>query len=345
MKTQAAVLVKTKHPLEIMDIEVPKLKYGQVLVEIKYSGACGTQISEIQGNKGEDKWLPHCMGHEGTGVVVECGAGVSRVAPGDFVVLTWIKGEGLDAGGAQYSSGGRTINAGAVTTFQKHSIVSENRLYLLRDSKNLDLAVLLGCAAPTGIGAVKNVLNLTKGSSIAIFGAGGIGLKACLAARMAGAENIVIFDPKAKRREMAMTFGALRTVDNSNVEIVESIIDEFKDKFDYAIEASGKPEAMKAALDVVKPQGGKAVIVGNAPHGEILELSPSSFNKGKSLLGTWGGDSLPQRDYSFYFDTILSEKEKMGKLLAKSYSLENINDALIDLQKGSIGRPLINMSL
>src|ERR1700693_1670656 len=125
MKTDAAILVETGKPLVVAEIEIPALKQGQVLVEVAYSGACGTQVMEAGGLKGEDKWVPHCLGHEGTGTVLETGPAVTKVKPGDKVVLSWIKGRRIEAGGAVYDWDGRKVNAGGVTTFQRHAVVSE----------------------------------------------------------------------------------------------------------------------------------------------------------------------------------------------------------------------------
>ena len=154
MKTTAALLIQTGAPLVLAEIEIPVLKPGQALVEIAYSGACGTQVMEWRGDKGEDKWLPHCLGHEGTGTVLETGSAVTKVKAGDKVVLSWIKGSGIEAGGAAYAWGEKKVNAGGVTTFQRHALVSENRLTLLPAGLPMDVAVLLGCAAPTGMGAL-----------------------------------------------------------------------------------------------------------------------------------------------------------------------------------------------
>src|SRR5215470_11779994 len=112
MKTEAALLVQTGQPLVLAEIETPALKPGQVLVEIAYSGACGTQVMEWRGDKGEDKWVPHCLGHEGTGTVAEVGSAVTKVKVGDKVVLYWIKGSGIEAGGAIYGWADKKVNAG-----------------------------------------------------------------------------------------------------------------------------------------------------------------------------------------------------------------------------------------
>ena len=128
MKTEAAVLVETAKPLEIVELEIPVLKTGQCLVEVRFSGACHTQLLEARGRRGEDPWLPHCLGHEASGVVLEVGADVSRVRVNERVALSWIKASGIEAGGSVYNWNGMGVNAGAVTTFQRHAVVSENRL-------------------------------------------------------------------------------------------------------------------------------------------------------------------------------------------------------------------------
>src|SRR3982750_4022247 len=138
MKTTAALLAAPGKPLELADIEIPKLNPGQVLVEIAYSGACGTQVMEWRGDKGQDRWLPHCIGHEGSGVVLETGSAVTKGKAGEKVVLSWIKGSGIEAGGAVYEWQGRKVNAGGVTTFQRHALVSENRLTLVPEGLPLD---------------------------------------------------------------------------------------------------------------------------------------------------------------------------------------------------------------
>ncbi len=176
MKTKAAILVETGQDLVIEDLEIPVLKAGQVLVEMAYSGVCHTQLLESRGDRGEDRFLPHCLGHEGSGIVREITGCVSRVKVGDRVILSWIKGLGADIGGTVYRWGGREVNAGAVTTFSDWSVVSENRLTVLRTDIGMDQAAMLGCALPTGLGAVVNAAKAKAGESLVVFGCGGVGL-------------------------------------------------------------------------------------------------------------------------------------------------------------------------
>ncbi|WP_316230507.1 zinc-binding dehydrogenase [Bradyrhizobium sp. SZCCHNR1051] len=344
MKTQAALLVQTGQPLVLAEIETPALKPGQVLVEIAYSGACGTQVMEWRGDKGEDKWVPHCLGHEGTGTVIEAGSAVTKVKVGDKVVLSWIKGTGIEAGGAVYDWDGKKVNAGGVTTFQRHAVVSENRLTLLPSDLPMDVAVLLGCAAPTGMGAVYNVLKVQPGDAVAVFGTGGIGLNALMAAALAGAMPVIGIDPNPTRRALAQIYGATHVIDASG-DVLAEIKKIVPQGVDLAVESSGIPAVMEQAINSTRQQGGRAVVIGNAKHGAALTLNPGVFNQGKSLLGTWGGDSVPDRDYGRYGRLLSSGRFPVRDLLSKPYSLAQADQALQDLAAGKVGRPLIDMSL
>ncbi len=345
MKTQAAILVETSRPLELAELEIPALKPGQALVEIAYSGACGTQVMEWRGDKGEDKWLPHCLGHEGAGTVLEAGGAVTKVKPGDTVVLSWIKGDGVEAGGAVYGWNGRTVNAGGVTTFQRHAVVSENRLTQAPPELPLDVATLLGCAAPTGMGAVMNVLKARPGDAIAIFGAGGVGLHAVMAAAFAGAAPVIAVDPVESRRALALRYGASHAVDPATQDVAAEIKALAPQGLDLAVEATGVPDVMAQAVGLTRQQGGRAVVIGNAKHGATLTLSPGVFNAGKSLLGTWGGDSHPDRDYGRFAKLLAAGRFPVRELLSAPYSLAQADQALQDLAAGRVGRPLIDMSL
>jgi S-(hydroxymethyl)glutathione dehydrogenase / alcohol dehydrogenase len=344
MKTEAALLVETGKPLVVATIATPKLNPGQVLVAIAFSGACGTQLMEVAGAKGEDKWCPHCLGHEGSGTVIEIGTSVTKVMPGDRVVLSWIRGTGMEAGGSIYDWDGKKVNAGGVTTFQRHALVSENRLTLVPDGMDLDVAVLLGCAAPTGMGAVINVLNVKAGNSVVIFGTGGIGLHAVMTASLVGANPVIGVDIKASRRDLARAFGATHIIDPAAGDVAAQIKAIAPQGIDVAVEATGIPAVMAEAVAVTRPRGGRAVVIGNARHDAVFSISPSVFNEGKSLLGTWGGDSIPDRDYGRYANLLSSSRFPVRQLLSAPYRLQDINQALDDLREGRVARPLIDMS-
>ena len=344
MKTLAAVLVETGKPLELVELEIPALKPGQVLVEVALSGVCHTQLLEARGHRGADRFLPHCLGHEGVGRVLEIGAGVTRVRAGERVVLSWMKGSGADVPGTTYLWSGRAVNAGAVTTFGRHAVISENRLTPLPQGVADGPAALLGCAIPTGVGSVLNVARAEKGRSLAVFGAGGIGLCAVAGAKLAGCAPIIAVDMREDRLALAKRLGAVHAIKADAADPVAEILRLCPGGADYAVEATGRPSAMRQALLSVRPRGGAAVVVGNARHGETLELDPLQFNLGKRLLGTWGGDNVPDRDFPRYADWLASGRLDVAPLLAEPYPLERVNQALDDLESGRAARPLVRMS-
>jgi S-(hydroxymethyl)glutathione dehydrogenase/alcohol dehydrogenase len=209
----------------------------------------------------------------------------------------------------------------------------------------MDVAVLLGCAAPTGMGAVYNVLKAQPGDAVAVFGTGGIGLNAVMAAALVGAMPVIGIDPNPTRRALAKIYGATHVIDPSEADVLDEIRKIVPQGVDLAVEASGVPDAMAQAVNATRPQGGRAVVIGNARHGAALTLNPAVFNQGKSLLGTWGGDSVPDRDYGRFARLLGSGRFPVRNLLSKPYALEQADQALQDLAAGTIGRPLIDMSL
>jgi S-(hydroxymethyl)glutathione dehydrogenase / alcohol dehydrogenase len=344
MKTTAAVLVELDRPLELADLDIPALKPGQALVELAYSGVCHTQLLEARGLRGDDRFLPHCLGHEGSGIVREVGQGVSKVKAGDRVILSWIKGSGADVTSTTYGWRNLRVNAGAVTTFGRHAVVSENRVTPMATEVPLDQAALLGCAVPTGLGAVFHKARPSPGQSIAIFGAGGIGLCAIAGAALAGCKPVIAIDVRPDKLALAQSLGASHAIDAAQQDPVAEVFRLCPGGIDFAIEATGRPSVMRQALACVRNQGGVAVVVGNAPYGETLELDPRQFNLGKSLLGTWGGDSSPDRDYPRYAELLVSGKLRLEPLVSRRYGLSEVNRALEDLGRGEAARPLIDLT-
>ncbi len=348
MKTSAAVLVELDQPLVLVELEIPPLQPGQVLVEVVFSGICHTQLLEIRGYRGEDRYLPHCLGHEGSGIVRQTGPSVTKVKPDDRVILSWIKGSGADVPGTTYQWEDRTVNAGAITTFSRHSVISENRLTLLPDGVEMREAAALGCAVPTGLGSVFNTARPRPGQSMAVFGVGGIGLCAVAAAAISGCSPIIAVDIRPEKLALARQLGATQYI-NAEPDNGDGVIDEIMricpGGVDHAIEASGRPVVMVQALESVCNQGGAAVVIGNARQGEYLQLDPKQLNLGKRLLGTWGGDNWPDRDYPRYCKLLSSGKLNLEPLLSKVYALKDVNDAIDDLEEGRVQRPLLDLSI
>lgn len=344
MKTTAAILVETGRPLEVADIEIPQLKPGQVLVRLAYSGVCHTQLLECRGYRGEDRFLPHCLGHEGSGTIIDVGLDVTKCRIDDRVILSWIKGSGGDVPGSTYDWNGRTVNAGGLTTFMTHALVSENRVTRLDDEVDFPVAALIGCACATGAGSVWNSAALKKGETLAVFGTGGVGLCAVAAGALTGAKAVIAVDVNATRLELARQVGATLTIDASQVDAVAKIRELFPGGLDHAVEASGRPAVMRQALACVRPRGGQAVVIGNARCGEMLVINPAELNQGKRLVGTWGGDCDPDRDFEKISRLIASGQLPLDHLLGKQYSLLEVNDALADLESGSVARPLLDLT-
>ncbi|MGH7075564.1 MAG: zinc-binding dehydrogenase, partial [Stellaceae bacterium] len=238
MKTLAALLVELDQPLQLEEIDIPALKPGQVLVEIAFSGVCHTQILEARGYRGPDPYVPHCLGHEGSGTVLEAAPG-SRFKGGDKVILSWLKGSGANVPGSVYRWNGRDVNAGAVTTFQHHAVVSENRLTPLFEGLSLQRAIMLGCALPTGMGAVFNVARPSAGQALAVFGAGGIGQSAIAAASLSGCVPVIAIDPLEPKRALARELGATHLIDPAAGDVVAEIRKIVPGGVDFAIEATG----------------------------------------------------------------------------------------------------------
>jgi S-(hydroxymethyl)glutathione dehydrogenase/alcohol dehydrogenase len=342
MKTPAAILVETGKPLELVELEIPALKPGQVLVEIVYSGVCHTQVLEARGYRGKDPYLPHCLGHEGSGVVRDTGPGVGKVKPEDRVILSWIKGAGADVSGSVYRWRDRQVNAGGITTFSRYAVLSENRVTVILGGVPMPEAALLGCAAPTGMGAVLNAAEPRPGQSLAVFGVGGVGLCAVAAAALCGCLPVIAVDLLPAKLEAARELGATHAVQAGQNALAE-IRRLAPGGLDFAIEASGRPAVMQMALESVRPRGGTAVVIGNARHGEQVQIDPWQLNQGKRLLGTWGGDSQPDRDFPRYCTLIQAGRLLLRPLLNRRYPLEEINRALDDLESGATVRPLIEM--
>lgn len=341
---EAAVLFEIDKPLQIKKITSNPLKRGQVLIKILYSGICRSQLMEIQGLRGEDKWLPHLLGHEGSGVVEAVGEGVSKVKPGDDVILTWIKSEGLEADGAKYNYKKSVINSGAVTTFSNYSIVSENRV--VKKPKNIpfDLAILFGCALPTGAGMVLNEINVKQNSKVAVIGLGGIGLSATLMLLAKKVTNLVAIDISEEKLKLVKSWGVSNCLNPSKVEIQSELNSLGLSNIDYCIESAGSINSIELGFSLIKKNGGELIFASHPPSGDKISIDPHELISGKSISGSWGGNTKPDRDFPIFSKLLLPSKTTcLESLIVKEYTLEKINVALSDLKNGKVFRPLIKM--
>jgi S-(hydroxymethyl)glutathione dehydrogenase/alcohol dehydrogenase len=345
VQTEAAVLFELNQPLRRVTLEVPDLMPGQVLVEVAYSGVCHSQLHEIRGRRGPDRFLPHALGHEGSGVVRAIGPGVEKVRPGDHVVLTWIKGRGSDVPSTTYRAGSATINSGALCTFMRHTVTCENRVVPIARDMPLREAALLGCALPTGAGVVVNTAAVSRGASVAIFGMGGIGLCALLAARLLEAHPLVAIDVVEQKLVEAMRLGATHVVNARQRDPVAAIRELTQGRgVDYAIEAAGRRETMEAAFRSVRDQGGLCVLAGNLPQGETIAIDPFDLIRGQRIVGTWGGETRPDDDIPRYVRWFHEGRLPLAELITREYRLDQINEALDDMEQGRVLRALVTMA-
>ncbi len=338
---KAAILVKSKKPLILGDLELPKnLTYGQVKVKVFYSGICGAQINEIDAVKGKDKFLPHLLGHEGSGIVEEIGNGVRNVKPGDHVVLHWRKGAGIQSATPEYKWKKKRVNAGWVTTFNEKTIVSENRVTKIPKNFDLKIAALFGCSVTSGFGAVNNDANVKIGQSVLIIGLGGMGLNIAYASSLVSAYPIIGIDVHKNKLKNSKNFGVTHGILNNN---------KTKDKLkkilnnnlpDVVFETTGKYKLMEKAYELT-PENGKTVFVG-VPDKKISIYSlPLAFNK--SLEVSHGGDAKPDYDIPRYVRLVENKKIKLKKLITHEFLLKDINKALELFRSGKAGRILIKM--
>jgi S-(hydroxymethyl)glutathione dehydrogenase/alcohol dehydrogenase len=343
LRMKAAVLYAPNQPLRLeRDIEVPEPGPGQVLVKVAYSGVCQSQLMEARGRRGEDRFLPHLLGHEGSGVVLATGDGVDKVARGQKVVLGWIKGRGADIPATRYRHGGSFINAGAVTTFNEYAVVSENRCVALPEGVPMDIAVLFGCALLTGAGMVTHEIKPPTGSSIAVFGLGGVGMSALIACRLHHPEQLIAIDVAPDKRRLATELGATATIDSSSCDPVDEVRRLTNGQgADFSIEATGLARTIELAFAAVRRGGGLCVFASHPGNGERISLDPYELIAGKRIAGSWGGGCDPDRDVPRFAELYRSGKLALDKLLPRRYALDEINVALDDLEQRRAGRPLI----
>lgn len=330
-KISAAVLVKTGEALQLVhDIFMPKPAAGQLLVKIKISGICHSQIMEADGGRGDDKFLPHMLGHEAVGEIIDIGPEVTKFTSGEMVILGWIKGEGCDVGSSVYYSPtfGR-INAGAVTTFSNYALVSENRAYKMPSNTPENLAYLYGCAMPTGAGLVLNELNIEHNASIVVYGLGGIGLSALMACQQRSPAKLIAIDIEPAKLSLAKELGASDTILADDPELKNKILSLTNGKgCDFAIEAAGGIDTIETAFTLIKREGGELIFASHPKAGQMISIDPFELISGKKIKGSWGGGSKPDRDIPLLDELYSQKKLNLEKLAGESYQLSHINEAM-----------------
>jgi S-(hydroxymethyl)glutathione dehydrogenase/alcohol dehydrogenase len=313
------------------------------LVALDYSGVCRSQLMEVRGLRGPDAWLPHLLGHEGVGTIVEAGPDVTKVAVGDRVVVGWIRGEGIEAASPTLTTvEGERINAGRVTTFSEYSVVSENRVYRQPAEVDDRSAVLFGCALLTGAGMVLNEARPEAGESVLINGLGGIGLAALIATQGLGV-SVIAADPDPEKRQLARGLGAVYAVDPLARALHEEVREHFPAGVDVAIDAAGTTAGIEAAFDSIRYDGGRLVFASHPPAGERIRLDPHDLIKGRTIRGSWGGACRPDEDIPRLAKAIAVSGTSLDFMMPRTYSLDDVNVALYDLEAQRAMRPIIAM--
>jgi len=340
----AAILEQPRRPLVVADdVEIPALEVGHVLVKVQASGVCGKQLDEISGRQGNDPYLPHLLGHEGAGLVVDIGPGVTKVKPGDHVVLHWIKGSGINAVPPRFSRRGGRINAGCVTTFSTYTVASENRLTPVPHDVPFDTACLLGCAATTGLGIVFNNAQLLPGQSILVYGIGGVGLNVLQGAMLVNAYPIVAVDVHEHKLEQACEFGATHTfrADQSHVEQALRALTGDRG-FDAAVDATGLAPVRELVYRLTSNTG-RTILAGVPHHEDRMTIDSFPVHFGRRLIGVHGGDIQPDVDIPRFVGLFQRGQLKLNEQITHHFDLEQVNEAIEVVRQGKAGRCVLVM--
>ena len=326
MKALAAILVELEKPLVLEEIQIPKLTFGQVLVQVICSSICGSQLGEIDGVKGADKYLPHLLGHEGTGLVLECGEGVSTVNKDDKVVLHWRQGDGIQSPTPTYHSKNLgTVNAGWVTTFNQYAVVSENRITTIPEDFDSEIAALMGCAVTTGLGVINNNAKLKIGESVVIWGSGGVGLSIVQGAALVSAYPIIAIDLYDHKLQLAKKMGATHTINANKTNPIDEILNIVGvNGADVVIDNTGDVAIIHSAYGVTSPMG-KTILVGVPRDGEEAKLYTLPLHFEKQITGSHGGEAKPAIDIPNYIKLYENGRLQLDELITHQYNLYEIN--------------------
>ncbi len=339
MKTKAAILIKQNTDLLITEIEIPKLSFGQVLVKMYSSRICGSQIGEIKGTKGKDKFLPHLLGHEAVGIVLEIGPGVNKVKKDDKVILSWIKGSGINADPPKYRYGNKIINAGHVTTFNEISVVSENRVTKINSSVSNDLAILCADVLSTGFNSFSKMLNFNLGDNVIIIGAGGMSLGAILGAHLAGANKVCVIDKYNFKIRNSLKYGANQSFCINEKIGINQNINKFKSNidttYDHIIDYSGNNKVIEFSLNFAKKIS-TLLTIGVMPINQKLSLNTLILNYGIKIIGSSGSNTDPDIDFEKIINIIQSRKISLKNFFSHSDKLENINKLIKSHIQGKV---------
>ena len=335
---KAAVLEQIDSPLTIRDVELTELKVGQVLVKVLVSGLCGAQLHEIRGHKGNAKFLPHLMGHEGCGIVEEIGEGVTTVKVGDKVVMHWRPGSGIEAPFPSYVLDGKSMSSGKCTTLSEYSIVSENRLTTVPQDTPEDLCAILGCALTTAMGIIDNEVDLKFGESVAVIGCGGVGLNLIQAASLKSACPIHAIDCSESKKDLVFTAGA---------SVFAAELKELGAKYDVIIDTTGIPGVISDAITHLSGKG-RMILVGQPAPGrgvEVMNAVNLFSGMGQTIKATQGGKTNPTEDIPRYVRMHKEGLLDIKQFVTHRFKLDQVNEAFDLLRSGNAGRIIIEIGV
>jgi len=364
IETLAAVIEAPGKDFVVETVQLSAPGPTEVLVRIEASGVCHSDWNAASGASATP--MPAVLGHEGGGIVESIGSAVTRVSPGDKVVLSWLPtcgicpacmrgdlslcansttemGRGaLPSGEIRLSRNGSALyHYSYLSTFARHTVVDERSCVVLDKDADLEAACLVGCAVTTGVGAVFNKAKVGPGSSVIIFGGGGVGLSSLMAARYAGATTVIVVDPVVSKRELAAELGATATVDGRDPNLVEQLRAMCGGGADYAFEAAGLPSLATIAFDAIRP-GGMVVLVGVPADGEMVSFTGNVLVRSEKIVtGTFYGSARPMLDMPLIMRLYAEGKFPLDKFITERYPLEGVNEAFAAMLEGRVVRAVL----
>ena len=367
MKTRAAVAFAAGKPLEVVEVDLDGPRDGEVLVEIKASGVCHTDAFTLSGDDPEGLF-PTILGHEGAGVVLEVGRGVTTVKPGDHVIPLYTpecrqceyclsgktnlcqairvtQGKGLMPDGtSRFSYKGQMVHHYmGCSTFANHTVLPEISVAKIREDAPFDKACYIGCGVTTGVGAVVNTAHVEPGANVVVFGLGGIGLNVIQGARMVGADMIDGVDINPDRRAMAEKFGMTHFVNPREVQgdLVAHLVALTRGGADYSFECIGNVNIMRQALECCHKGWGVCTIIGVAGAGQEIATRPFQLVTGRVWKGSAFGGARGRTDVPKIVDWYMNGKIEIDPLITHVLPLERINDAFTLMHEGKSIRTVV----
>ncbi|MBI4295776.1 MAG: alcohol dehydrogenase catalytic domain-containing protein [Chloroflexi bacterium] len=363
MKIKAAILWGFKQPLKVEDVELDAPGQGEVLVKLVGAGVCHTDLSVAEGVYRAP--VPIVLGHEGAGIVERTGRGVTTLKRGDHVILTGaascgkcpacMKGKPtlcevfspalfggiLPGGHKRLHKNGQPLNHFfAQSSFAEYAVVPQEAAIKIRDDAPLETLGPLGCSGITGLGSVLNAAQVKIGSSVAVFGCGGVGMSAIMGARLAGATKIIAIDLLPRRLKLAGELGATHTINVAKRSPVAQIKRLTGGGADYAIVAVRSAAAIRQAIECI-PSGGRVIIVGGAPQGTTVDLAAIGILAEKTIRGVLMGSGQAAFDIPHYVDLFMDGRLPLDRIVTHRYPLNEINEAFKASHGGEAIKPVI----